>query len=49
MLGQELPTDAVVSQAINVVGGGSIDPSQVDITKIPLPATAADRRPITAR
>ncbi len=38
VLGQELPTDAVVSQAINVVGGGSIDPSQVDITKIPLPS-----------
>ena len=26
VLGQELPTDAVVSQAINVVGGGSVDP-----------------------
>jgi hypothetical protein len=37
VLGQELPTDAVVSQAINVVGGGSVDPSQVDISKIPLP------------
>ncbi|MGZ6696849.1 MAG: hypothetical protein ACXVFL_14565 [Solirubrobacteraceae bacterium] len=38
VLGQEIPTDAVLSQAINVVGGGSVDPSKADISKIPLPA-----------
>jgi len=29
VLGQELPTDKLVSQTLNVIGGGSIDPSQI--------------------
>ena len=42
VLGQELPTDAVVSQAINVVGGGSVDPSKIDISKLSAGPVALD-------
>lgn len=34
VLGRELPTDQVVSQALNVVGGGTIDPSQISVSSI---------------
>jgi hypothetical protein len=37
VLGLDLPTDAAVSQAINVVGGGSVDPSQIDVAKLAPP------------
>ena len=34
--GQELPVDQAVSQAVNAIGGGTLDPSQ--LTSQPLPA-----------
>lgn len=30
VLGQELPTDQLASQTLNVIGGGTIDPSKID-------------------
>jgi hypothetical protein len=36
ILGQELPLNEVVTQAVNVVGGQAIDPSNLDLTKITL-------------
>lgn len=38
ILGQETPLDAAVEQTLTLVNSGSIDPSNIDITKIPLPA-----------
>jgi hypothetical protein len=38
VLGQQIPTDQASSQAIQAVGGGSIDPSQINPSQIPLPA-----------
>jgi hypothetical protein len=34
VLGRELPTDQVVSQTLNVIGGGTIDPSQISVASI---------------
>jgi hypothetical protein len=41
VLGVELPTDQVVNQAINVLGQGSINLGQLDITKLGLPPAVA--------
>ena len=38
VLGQTLPTDAVVKQALTLYNGQTIDPSQLDLSKIVLPA-----------
>jgi hypothetical protein len=37
VLGQELPVGQVVDQALTLIGGATIDPSNADLTKIPLP------------
>ena len=36
MAGQELPVDQAVTQVVNAIGGGTLDPSQ--LTSQPLPA-----------
>jgi hypothetical protein len=38
VLGQKLPTDAVVNQALNLYDGQTIDPSKLDLSKVALPA-----------
>ena len=38
VLGQALPTGAVVDQVLTLINSGSIDPSNVDLSKIVLPA-----------
>src|SRR4051794_3584907 len=37
VLGQEIPTNAAVNEALTVFDGQTIDPSKLDLTKIPLP------------
>lgn len=34
VLGQELPTDQLASQTLNVIGGGTIDPSKIDVAAL---------------
>ena len=34
LLGQDLPLNQVVTQAVEVVGGGSVDPSNLDVSQI---------------
>lgn len=34
VLGQELPTDRLVTQTVTVIGGGSIDPSKIDVAAL---------------
>jgi hypothetical protein len=41
LLGQELPLDGLVTQSLELVGGQSIDPSNLDVTKIGLPPGVA--------
>jgi hypothetical protein len=43
--GQELPVDQAVTQVVNAIGGGTIDPSQ--LTSLPLPAPL-DQIPLAA-
>jgi hypothetical protein len=38
VLGQDTPVNGLVEQSVNVIGGGSINPSQLDISKLALPA-----------
>jgi hypothetical protein len=37
VLGQEIPTNAIVNQALTVFNGQTIDPGALDLTQIPLP------------
>jgi hypothetical protein len=37
VLGQEIPTDAIVNQALTLYNGQTIDPSKLDLSKIVLP------------
>lgn len=37
VLGQELPLNGLVTQAVELIGGQSIDPSNLDVSKIGLP------------
>jgi hypothetical protein len=37
VLGQEIPTNAIVNQALTVFDGQTIDPSKLDLNQIPLP------------
>src|SRR4051794_63164 len=37
VLGQEIPTNAIVNQALTVYNGQTIDPGALDLTQIPLP------------
>ncbi len=37
VLGQQLPTGQLVDQVLTLIGGGSIDPSNVDLSRIVLP------------
>ena len=37
LLGQDLPLNGLVTQAVNLVGGQTIDPSNLDVSKLGLP------------
>lgn len=47
VLGQKLPLDAVLQQAVNVYNGQTIDPSQLDLSQIVLPPGLSFTDPLT--
>src|SRR5260221_344545 len=38
VLGQSMPTDAIVQQAVTLYNGQTIDPASLDLSKVVLPA-----------
>jgi hypothetical protein len=38
VLGQELPTDQATARTVSLLDGGKLVPSQIDVSKVPLPA-----------
>src|SRR3954447_10611256 len=47
VLGQPLPTDAVVQQALTLYNGQTIDPSKLDLSKVVLPPGMSFTNPLT--
>src|SRR3954470_3083167 len=47
VLGQKIPTDAVVNQALTLYNGQTIDPSKLDLSKIVLPPGMSFTNPLT--